>query len=125
MPQDEGDVSGRAGDGPGSEAVVDEHLVPLPLQIGRDGEEPQGGHSVGRGRDVLPAGDPVGSGRVNQNDAHVKTSIPSSAAPFIEQCGDVPLVVKENQHHRRRRPGDGDRLPAARAWPPPTRGPGS
>jgi len=70
MREDEAHILLHPGDGPGTEAIVDMDGMAFPLQIGRNGEEPQGGHPVGRRGDVLFAGYPVGPGRVDQNDAH-------------------------------------------------------
>jgi hypothetical protein len=75
MSQDETDVFRPPGNSLRAQAIMDENLVALPLKISRNGEEPQGGHPVGCGRDVLLAGDPVGSGWVNENDAQGKSRL--------------------------------------------------
>ena len=70
---DEGRVGLRSRRSPRSQAVMHENRMPPPLQKGGDGQDPQGRHAVGRGGDVGPTRDPVGSGRVHEDNAHATT----------------------------------------------------
>jgi hypothetical protein len=57
----------------GPQAIVHKDGVPALLQESGNRKQAQGSHAVGRGGHIFFAGDPVGAGRMNQDDAHLRS----------------------------------------------------
>ena len=55
------------------QAVMHCNIVTLIFQVRGNGEQAEGGHAVGHGGDISLAGQPVGAGRVDQNDFQENT----------------------------------------------------